>query len=133
MKYIGVDFDGTCVKHAYPKIGEEIGAQRILKRLAAIKGVKLILHTMRSGQELLEAQQWFVDNGIELYSTNYNPTQASWTKSPKPYCHIYIDDAALGCPLIKETGERPYVSWEKIEKLLQEEGILNDDGNSTET
>jgi hypothetical protein len=48
-----------------------------------------------------------------------NPTQKEWTSSPKCYAHIYIDDAALGCPLVKgENGERDYVDWTAVEKLL---------------
>ena len=30
---IALDFDGTCVKHAYPKIGEDIGAVPVLKEM----------------------------------------------------------------------------------------------------
>ena len=44
---IAVDFDGTCVKHAYPKIGEDIGAIPVLKQLVN-DGHQLVLNTMRS-------------------------------------------------------------------------------------
>ena len=40
--YIAVDFDGTCVTHAYPEIGNDIGAVPILKRIVE-RGHKLIL------------------------------------------------------------------------------------------
>ena len=30
---IGIDFDGTCVKHAFPSIGDDIGAVPVLKEL----------------------------------------------------------------------------------------------------
>ena len=43
---IGIDFDGTCVKHAFPAIGDDIGAVPVLKELVD-KGHKLILFTMR--------------------------------------------------------------------------------------
>ena len=43
---IAVDFDGTCVTHAFPKIGEDIGAVPVLKRLVKA-GHKIILYTMR--------------------------------------------------------------------------------------
>ena len=62
---IAVDFDGTCVKHAYPKIGEDIGAIPVLKRLVK-DGHQLVLNTMRSRGTLVEAVQWFEDNGIKL-------------------------------------------------------------------
>lgn len=29
--YIGIDFDGTCVTHDFPRIGKDIGAQPVLK------------------------------------------------------------------------------------------------------
>lgn len=102
---IGIDFDGTCVTHDFPKIGKDIGAVPVLKELVA-NGHKLILFTMRSDKEdvstddyeinnqsgkyLSEAVQWFKDNDIPLYGINENPGQKSWTDSPKPYCHIYI-------------------------------------------
>jgi hypothetical protein len=130
MKFVGIDFDGSCVTHEYPKIGKDIGAQRVLKRVIDSKN-KLILHTMRSGMELYQAQMWFGENELELYATNYNPSQASWTKSTKPYCHIYIDDAAAGCPLVRPEGERPYIDWGRIEQILIEEGFINDTGIST--
>ena len=31
---IAVDFDGTCVTHKFPDIGENIGAEIVLKKLA---------------------------------------------------------------------------------------------------
>ena len=39
---IAVDFDGTCVTHKYPDIGEDIGAVPVLKELVD-KGHRLIL------------------------------------------------------------------------------------------
>ena len=43
---IAVDFDGTCVTHAYPDVGKNIGAEIVLKKLSD-KGHKIILYTMR--------------------------------------------------------------------------------------
>lgn len=116
---IAIDFDGTCVKHAYPKIGEDIGAVPVLKEFIK-RGHKLILNSMRSGQLLDEAVQWFKDNGIELYGVNHNPDQDSWTKSTKVYANIYIDDAALGCPTRFDRGdERAYVDWRAIAQAFR--------------
>jgi predicted mannosyl-3-phosphoglycerate phosphatase (HAD superfamily) len=47
--YIAVDFDGTCVTHEYPYMGNDIGAVPVLRELAE-SGFKLILFTMRSGK-----------------------------------------------------------------------------------
>lgn len=62
---IGIDFDGTCVTHDYPRIGKDIGAVPVLKELVE-RGHKLILNTMRSGKELEDAVEWF-KKMISLY------------------------------------------------------------------
>ena len=137
---IAIDFDGTCVTHEFPKIGKDIGAIPVLKELVT-KGHKLILWTMRSDGEVLgatgdkfiidakgtfltDAVNWFKENNIPLYGIQKNPTQTNWTTSPKVYAELYIDDAALGIPLVKIKGSRPYVNWVEIKKLLIKEGIL---------
>ncbi len=111
---IAVDFDGTCVTHEYPFLGKDVGAVPTLKELVE-KGHKLILWTMRSGENLDDAVKWFKDNEIELWGINENPQQAEskWSTSPKQYAQLYIDDAALGCPLVYNSG-RPYVDWEEV-------------------
>jgi len=121
---IAIDFDGTCVTHEYPDTGKEIGAKPILKQLVK-EGHKLILFTMRSGQGLEEAAKWFLVNNIPLHGIQYNPSQTSWTASNKCYAQLYIDDAALGCPLIYPTKGRPYVDWSRVKELLIEKKILN--------
>ncbi len=119
---ICVDFDGTVVTHAYPKIGHDIGAFPILKKLQSF-GHRIILWTMRSGEELLNAAEYMEENGIKLYGVNVNPTQKEWTLSPKAYGQLYIDDAALGCPLIGKPGlDRAFVDWKAIDMLLEAEG-----------
>ncbi|MBD8349034.1 MULTISPECIES: hypothetical protein [unclassified Dysgonomonas] len=136
---ICIDFDGTCVTHEFPRIGEDIGAIPVLKELVEA-GHKLILFTMRSDRKkkkkvgdetvvveenfLADAIKWFDDNGIALYGVQKNPTQRFWTSSPKAYGHLYIDDANLGCPLITPTEGRPYVDWVETRKYLVERGIL---------
>ena len=120
---IAVDFDGTCVTHEYPMVGKNIGAVSVLQQIVN-KGHKLILYTMRSGIQLEDAINWFKENNIPLYGIQTNPTQTQWTTSPKAYAELYIDDAALGIPLVKIKGSRPYVNWVEIKKLLIKEGVL---------
>jgi len=117
--YICVDFDGTCVTHDYPNVGKDIGAVPVLKQLTD-DGHHLILFTMRSGKELLDAVKWFKDNDITLFGVQKNPTQYSWTDSPKAYGQLYIDDAALGTPLKmdKELSDRPFIDWEQVKNIL---------------
>jgi len=145
---IAVDFDGTCVTHEFPKVGRDIGAAPVLRALVA-SGHQLILWTMRSDQELVEvtpaqalsgistgagtyltqAVNWFKENGIELWGINENPEQKSWTGSPKAFANIYIDDAALGCPLHSAGDvDRPFVNWDLIGKHFVSNGIINSDG-----
>jgi len=122
--YIAIDFDGTCVTHEYPYLGQDVGAAPVLRELAE-QGHNLILHTMRSGKLEKEAVQWFKDNGIPLYAVNAKPTQKKWTKSPKVHADVYIDDSALGCPLIHSaTTSRPDVDWVKVREWLVQEGFL---------
>ena len=123
--YIGIDFDGTCVTHSYPHVGKDIGSIPVLKRLVQ-KGHQLILFTMRSDKTLEEAVKWFKDNDIKLFGIQTNPTQSSWTKSPKAYCHLYIDDAGLGCPLKYDSAlsDRAFVDWQKAEMMLIASGVL---------
>jgi hypothetical protein len=129
-----VDFDGTCVSHHYPKIGADIGAAPVLKKLVQ-NGCKLILFTMRSDKGvrdgqfesgLTDAVKWFADNDIPLYGIQTNPTQKFWTESPKAYGQLYIDDAALGAPLRfdAEISDRPFIDWELAEKQLIEAGYI---------
>ncbi len=135
---IAVDFDGTCVTHCFPNLGKDIGAVPVLKRLVKA-GHQLIVFTMRSdaqkaqvingyrmhaGDFLTQAVNWFKDNDIPLYGVQRNPEQESWTTSPKCYAQLYIDDAALGCPLIYPKGERPYVDWNEVEIMLELKGLI---------
>ena len=130
---IAIDFDGTCVTHEYPKVGEDIGAVPVLKALVE-KGHRLMLWTMRGNKPtsegvntLQDAVNWFKQNDISLWGINENPEQKSsgWTNSNKQYAQLYIDDAALGCPLVYDWGiERPFVNWREVEEMLKEKGIL---------
>lgn len=117
---LAVDFDGTLVTHAFPRIGRDIGAVECLRKLHQ-QGVEIILNTMRSGDYLAEAQKWCEDNDLPLFGINRNPEQDSWTSSPKVYAHMYVDDAALGVPLIvpETLNDRPYVDWQIAGAMLE--------------
>ena len=136
---IVIDFDGTVVTHEFPKVGRDIGAVLVLKELVD-NGHNLILFTIRSdvekpyskspeivtkkGKYLTETINWFKENEIPLYGIQINPSQQTWTTSPKAYGQIIIDDAALGCPLIHGIAERPYVDWQQVRTHLQSMGVL---------
>lgn len=123
---LNIDFDGTCVTHEYPRIGKDIGAVPVLKRLVE-KGHQLILFTMRGdNSHLREAVEWFKQNDITLYGINKNPSQGGWTNSPKSHADFIIDDTALGTPLLFDWkfSTHPYVDWIKMEELLIQRGLL---------
>lgn len=123
---VAVDFDGTIAEHEFPDIGAPVpGAFRWMKEWQAA-GARLILWTMRSdgrtgegrenGPVLTEAIEFCRTNGVEFWAANHNPEQAAWTGSPKVYAHVYVDDAAAGCPLreSRKAGNRPMVDWDVI-------------------
>lgn len=122
---IAIDFDGTCVTHDYPQIGKDIGSIPVLKLLVE-SGHKLILFTMRDSTQLEDAINWFKENNIPLYAKQINPTQIHWTKSNKCYANLYIDDAAIGCPLSEnpELSDRPFVDWNKVKEILKEKKLI---------
>ena len=122
---IAVDFDGTCVEHDYPAVGMEVeGAVEVLRALVK-QGHRIILYTMRSGSKLDAAIKWFNDRKIELWAVNRNPEQEEWTESPKVYADMYIDDSALGCPIMFIDGvRRPVVCWAKVRTWLEYNRIL---------
>ena len=123
---IAVDFDGTCVTHEYPHTGLDVGAVPVLRELTDA-GCRLILLTMRSGELLERATEWFRKNDIPLWAVNENPEQKSWTRSTKVYADIYIDDSAIGCPIKFRDGVRkPFVDWQEVRRLLVHDGVLND-------
>lgn len=149
---ICIDFDGTCVHHEFPKVGPDVpGAVTVLKALVAA-GHQLVLFTMRSdvalpvsndpsivcdpGTYLTDAVNWFKDKDIPLFGIQVNPDQSTWTSSPKAYGQIYIDDSALGCPLIAKEhpwwtpgnlpyeAAKPFVNWLSVEYILVGKGVL---------
>ena len=122
-RIIAVDFDGTCVKFAYPYVGEDIGAAEVLKRLVE-NGHKIILLTMRDGgQPFRDAITWFNQREIPLFGINSNPEQ-NWSSSRKVYAHYYIDDQAVGAPLIQDPDGSSYINWKKVEEYFENLGLI---------
>lgn len=124
--FICVDMDGTIVDHRFPDIGVEAPGAFYWMKQWQQAGAKLILWTMRSdgrtgdgkenGPVLTDAVEFCRARGVEFYAVNENPTQKSWTTSPKAYAEIFVDDAAIGCPLrpSPRAGGRPVVDWSVV-------------------
>lgn len=110
---IAVDFDGTIVEDAYPKIGApKIFAFETLKRLEQ-DGHRLILWTYRCGKRLDEAVNFCKDNGIDFYAVNNSfPEEVFEGKvSRKINADYFIDDRNIG----------GFIGWGEIYQLLTKE------------
>lgn len=122
---IAVDFDGTLVDHRFPDIGAPVpGAFAWLRAFQEV-GHELFLYTMRSdgqdaGNVLTQAVDYCREQGIEFAGVNRDPSQDSWTESPKCYAERYIDDAAIGCPLRDNPrmGGGPMVDWDIVGPMV---------------
>lgn len=124
---IAVDFDGTMADHRYPDIGPAVpGAIEWMKKWQEL-GAKIVLWTMRSDSEsqgpvLTKAIEWVESRGVQLWGRNENPEQSTWSHSPKAYAHVYVDDAAFGCPLIRPIGfKRVCVDWNIVGPAIEEQ------------
>lgn len=95
---IAVDFDGTIVEDAYPKIGKPIIFAFETLKLLQNKGHRLILWTYRTGSKLEDAVNFCETNGITFYAVNKSfPEEAfSNTVSRKIHADLFIDDRNVG-------------------------------------
>ena len=95
---IAVDFDGTIVEDAYPKIGKpQIFAFETLIKLQN-EGHRLILWTYRSGDRLDEAVKFCEENGIHFYAVNKSFPEEKFDESisRKIHADLFIDDRNIG-------------------------------------
>ena len=119
---IAVDFDSTlCLTDGYPNIvGPNGDCFHILRKWQAM-GCKILLHTMRHGTELEAARVWCANCKFFFDGVNHNPENEErdpdWNE--KMYAVFYIDDKALGTPLLHDTEGiiRDHVDWEEIDKI----------------
>lgn len=110
---IAVDFDGTIVEDAYPKIGKpQIFAFETLKKLQE-EGHRLILWTYRSGSKLKEAVNFCEENGIHFYAVNKSFSEETYdgTMSRKIHADIFIDDRNIG----------GFPGWGEVYQMLTKE------------
>lgn len=108
---IAVDFDGTIVQHAYPKIGEPLlFAFETLRELQKQEH-QLILWTYRSGKELEQAVAFCREQGVEFYAVNKNYPEEVYDEqaiSRKILADVYIDDRNIG----------GFPGWSQVWKIL---------------
>lgn len=98
---IAVDFDGTIVEHAYPRIGKPIPfAIETLLQLQK-DGHRLILWTVRTGDLLQEAIEYCAERGLLFYAENENYRGETEELAIGKYhrkldADLFIDDKSLG-------------------------------------
>ncbi len=95
---IAVDFDGTIVEDAYPKVGKaKLFAFETLKKLQE-RGHRLVLWTYRSGSTLDDAVTFCKDNGITFYAVNKSFPEEEFDPkySRKINADVFIDDRNIG-------------------------------------
>lgn len=96
---IAIDFDGTIVKHRYPRIGVELPFATETLRLLLRDGHRLILWSVREGDLLAEAVAWCRERGVEFYAINRNYPEEGHNDagySRKLKADLFIDDRNLG-------------------------------------
>ena len=107
---IAVDFDGTIVEDAYPKIGKpNLFAFETLKKLQS-EGHRLILWTYRYGDKLDEAVKFCETNGIVFYAVNNSFTEEEFNNevSRKIHADLFIDDRNIG----------GFIGWGEVYQIL---------------
>ena len=99
VKIYAVDFDGTIVEDAFPKIGKiRPEAAEFLKAIQSL-GCQWVLWTCRAGDYLKEALDFCLANGLEPSAVNENVVSIVVGKGIDPrkiYADCYIDDHVAG-------------------------------------
>ena len=109
---LAIDFDGTIVEDAYPKIGKpKLFAFETLKKLQQ-DGHRLILWTYRYGKTLQDAVDFCKENGLEFYAVNCSFPNEEYDpkKSRKINADLFIDDRHVG----------GFYGWGEIYQLLSD-------------
>ena len=107
---IAIDFDGTIVEDAYPKIGKPmIFAFETMRKLQS-EGHRLILWTYRTEKKLKEAVDFCKQQGLEFYAINksYPEEEFDGKISRKIHATFFVDDRNIG----------GFIGWTAVHKLL---------------
>lgn len=110
---LAIDFDGTICRGKYPNIdGLQPYAKEVINRFYE-SGHYLIINTCRSGDQLIEAINWMLQNCIPFHRVNDNhPGQTAIynNNSRKVNADVYIDDRNLG----------GFPGWLQTEEIINE-------------
>jgi hypothetical protein len=125
-KEVQLDFDGTVVEFAYPKIGRLVPhALRVIERIKNA-GIRIILNTQRCemrDNSLKEAIEFLETNGVTLDSVNRVKKILPIWEEPLDDV-IFIDDIATGIPLLPDNKYQMMVDWIEVEKILEKHKII---------
>lgn len=123
---IYLDFDGTVVHHAYPKIGKyNEGCLEVLNKLQ-LAGHNIVLNTRRvefKDESLMEALVYLA--GLKLHQPigEFSKTKIDpgfWKRMKEEHI-LFIDDECIGIPVITNPFR---VDWHEIDKQLTKEQII---------
>jgi len=96
---VAIDFDGTIIHGAFPNIDGLIkGAKEYINYLYD-EGHYIIINTCRSGEQLLNAINYLLQQGVKFHRVNDNEPENSAkykSNSRKIYAHVYVDDKQVG-------------------------------------
>jgi len=92
-KVYAVDFDGTIVENAFPRIGKlKPETVDFIKRVHG-RGDKVIVWTSRGQKHLENMEKFLTKNDVPFHEINQN--SSFYTGSPKIVADYYIDDKAV--------------------------------------
>lgn len=140
---IYLDFDGTVVEHAYPKLGRcNFGCFEVIKKLQDA-GHKIILNTYRAdiGDGSLEMALEYI-NEHACYFVKDRALRQTFKLDIADYCpkkihppkfdwadiinanQLFIDDQAYGTPLKKAVmSNGMMVDWDELDKQFEANGM----------
>lgn len=123
MKVIAVDFDGTLIVNDRYRIVSNVPLAFEVCRELQASGNSLVLFTMRTGEDLEAAVNHCTQQGLTgWHGLNENPDQFSGSR--KVYADLYIDNRAVGCPLIEGTE---FVDWAEVRNQLLRSGVIREE------
>lgn len=118
---IKLDFDGTVVKHRFPKIGEDNPfAIQTLLDLQERHVIHLNTKRVEYGY-LREAENYLKSRGVKILQVcnpKIHPSKWDWGKIERTKI-IWIDDIADNIPM-----KNHMVDWEKIRQEFRHKGVI---------
>ncbi len=134
---IALDFDGTMVERAWPEVGNEVPYAIGVCNALIDAGHTLVLNTCRCNKTSyktekgyrIQAYNWCNERLKKPILVREQVRDSEDSYRDKVLADVYIDDKAVGCPLVFPINKKPYVDWWEVESVLRFNGILPIDSN----